>query len=110
MQDNTTFLSLADAAKRVPTSSGRPPSTMTLYRWITKGVHGVVLEHRRFGRRIAVTPEALDRFSRALAEVWSTTTANPPAQSHDKPKRRSTAQRARAVEAAEKELHDAGMM
>jgi hypothetical protein len=83
---------------------------MTIYRWITKGVNGVRLEHRRFGRRIAVTPEALDQFSKELAQAWEPTPRNSKRPTTtDKPKGRTAAQRAKAIEQAKSDLRDAGV-
>lgn len=105
------YLTLSEAAKRIPTTSGKAPSTMTVYRWITKGVNGVRLEHRRFGRRIAVTPEALDKFSLEVAQAWETapTTHTPKQPTTDKPKGRTAAQRAKAIEKAKADLRNAGV-
>lgn len=53
---------LKEAAKRIPGN----PHFSTLIRWSQKGVHGVKLETKRFGNRVFVTQEAIDRF---LAEL-----------------------------------------
>lgn len=37
-------------------------SAATAWRWVTVGVRGVKLEHRRIGARIVVTREAVQRF------------------------------------------------
>lgn len=78
------YLSLGQAAKLIPTTSGRPPSACSLWRWCRKGFKTpsgeiVRLEHHRFGSRIAVTHEALDAFSKRLAEAWETPPAPEPA-------------------------------
>lgn len=105
------YLTLSEAAKRIPTTSGKAPSIMTVYRWITKGVNGIRLEHRRFGRRIAVTPEALDRFSLEVAQAWepTATASKPKHPATDKPKGRTAAQRAKAIEQARADLRDSGV-
>ena len=109
-----TYLTLAQAAKLIPTSGGKPPSTMTIYRWATRGVNGIRLKHMRFGRRICVTNEDLAEFARALAEVWLTPrerkarTAKPAEARTPKP--RTAAQREKAVAAAEARLKARGCM
>ena len=46
---------------------GKRLHSSTLWRWCRRGVKGVKLEYRRFGRRICTTTAALDRFARRLA-------------------------------------------
>lgn len=105
------YLTLSQAAKRIPTTSGKNPSVMTIWRWITKGVNGVRLEHRRFGRRIAITPEALDAFSKELAATWETPNERKARTATTrKPKPRTAAQRERAIQAAEARLKARGAM
>jgi hypothetical protein len=63
------YITLSDAAKRLPTPNGRRIATSTLFRWATKGCSGVRLETRRFGKRIFTTLAALDAFGKALADA-----------------------------------------
>ena len=57
-------LSLAEACQlpclRRP--DGSSPSVGTLFRWIHVGCNGRRLEHRRIGRTIVTTAEAIERF------------------------------------------------
>lgn len=89
----SSLLSLAQAAKLIPTSNGRPPSTATLWRWCTKGFtakngQNVKLMHFRFGRRIAIEPEALKEFARVCAEAWSPAKSDTPAARYAPQKRK----------------------
>ncbi|NLV44618.1 MAG: hypothetical protein GXY07_08975 [Candidatus Hydrogenedentes bacterium] len=107
--DRDQILSLAEASHLIPTAGNKPPSTMTLYRW-TRGVRGVTLPSLRFGRRICIRYGDLLEFAEALARTYerAPVKATPPPR---KPKtHRSTAQRAEAIEAAEKRLQAAGYM
>lgn len=63
------LISLAEAATLVPAVSGRQPRTVTVWRWCTKGVHGIRLEHVRVGCRTATSRGALRRFLADLAQA-----------------------------------------
>ena len=104
------YLTLGQAAKLIPTTGGRPPSTMSLYRWCTVGLNGVRLKHMRFGRRICTTPEDLAEFARALAEVWQPHRERRQPAAPRTPKPRTAAQREKAVAAAEARLRARGCM
>lgn len=108
------YLSLAEASrsKKIPTSSGKPISIPTLWRWCVHGCKGVKLEHVRFGRRVAISEEALDRFAVELARVWSEPEPEKPTKptTQHKPKPRTAAQRAKAIAAAEARLRARGCM
>lgn len=58
-------ISLSEASAYLPGLDGKKPSTCTLWRWSTKGVHGVRLETVRLGRRIFTSRQALGRFASA---------------------------------------------
>ena len=62
-------LSLSDAAKALPRINGKRPHSSTLWRWARKGLQGVKLETRRLGGRFVTSIEALERFSKQLAEI-----------------------------------------
>lgn len=62
-------ITLTQAAKICPKVDGKRPSTVTIWRWATKGVRGVMLEHVRVGRRIVTTEEAINTFFRDLSTV-----------------------------------------
>ena len=72
-QDNTSvfegMLTLTEATKALTAASGKRPATSTLWRWCRRGVRGIKLEYVRLGRRILTTPEALERFAKALADL-----------------------------------------
>lgn len=100
------YLTLGEAAKTLPTR----PSTQTLFRWCTRGCRGVKLESLRFGRRIVVTPEALDKFARELAEAWNSDRPQSPTGSERAANRtRTSAQREKAILTAEANLAAKGM-
>jgi hypothetical protein len=57
-----TILSLKDAVRELPALDGKKPHLSTVWRWMSDGVQGRVLEHVRVGRRICTSREALYRF------------------------------------------------
>ena len=61
------LLSLSEAARVLPPVDGKRPHVSTIWRWCRKGLNGVTLEYCRLGRRIVTSPEALGRFTNALA-------------------------------------------
>lgn len=96
------LLTLADAAKLLPVFNGKRTHVSTLWRWCCKGSQGVQLEYTRLGSRILTTKAALQQFMEARTAADSLPRA--------KPRRRTTAQRRRAVEAACVELKERGAM
>lgn len=90
------YMSLAEVVDRLPRSTrGKKQHISTVFRWCTSGVRGVRLEHIRLGKRIMITPEALERFGQAVADAALTPQESP------RPKAtRTAAQRAKALEAA----------
>lgn len=103
------LLSLAEAAKLVPTQNGKRCSTQTLWRWCSRGVDGCRLKHYRFGKRIAVTQDDLVEFGRQLAEAHQVPDAHPPQnKSHVKPV--SDKKREEQIEQAEARLRARGML
>ena len=65
-----TILSLADAASELPRRRrGRKPHVSTLYRWMTSGCRGVVLEFIQVGGTRCTSREALQRFFERLSET-----------------------------------------
>ena len=58
-----------EIASRLPRLNGRKIHPNALWRWARKGVKGVRLETRRLGGRFVTSMEAIERFSKALAEV-----------------------------------------
>lgn len=97
------LITLAQAAKLLPTNNGKRICVSTLFRWATRGVHGVRLEVRRFGRRIYTTTDALDAFGKALAERPA------PLPDHHHHSGRTPGQRERALADAAKTLEQAGI-
>ena len=105
------FLTLGQAAKLIPSTSGKGVSTQTMFRWCTSGCRGVVLPSLRFGRRIAIRPADLELFAIQLAEVWqSNAPQSPPQCKHKASHTRTTQQRAKAVKAAESNLIAKGVL
>lgn len=105
------YLTLTQAAKLLPTGSGRPPSLPTMHRWVFKGCDGILLGHLRFGRRLYTTIEALEQFGRALAALdrqrldeEAKLSAAPPL--HQRARRQSSRQREKSILAAEARLRD----
>lgn len=75
------YLSLPEAARRIHTTSGRPPSTETLWRWCVKGFNSptgesIKLAHLRFGSRICVTETALQEFAEQCAAAHEAATSS----------------------------------
>ena len=62
-------LTLAEATKALAVTGGKRPATSTLWRWCRRGLRGIKLDYVRMGRRILTSRDALDRFSKALAEL-----------------------------------------
>lgn len=94
-----TLLSLSHAARSIPGRSGCGVHVATVWRWVKRGVRGVRLETILIGGIRHTSQEALQRFFEA-------TTA---AASGGVPSVRTTSQRQKAVEAAERELRAAGI-
>ena len=63
------LITLAEAAEHLPRINGRRIHVSSLHRWRVNGIRGIRLETRRLGRRVVTSVEALERFSRALAEL-----------------------------------------
>ena len=69
-----------------PRSTGRRVHISAVYRWLTCGVRGVVLESIRIGGTTYTTLEALQRFADQLSkpEQQSTPTTPPPPSTRQK--------------------------
>jgi hypothetical protein len=80
MLNTESIVSLAEASDILPNK----PSHTTLWRWCRKGLRGVKLEHRRCGRTIYTSIQALDRFTQALAVAYM----NPPIRDASPPRTR----------------------
>lgn len=104
------YVTLAEAARRVPTGSGKPVSIPTIWRWARKGVRGVRLEYVRAGRRILIRPDALDDFMRRLAEADDASTAPSASGVSTSPKPHSATRRAVELAEAEDRLRDKGVL
>jgi len=63
------LLSLTHAARRLPKIDGKKVAISTLWRWCRRGLRGEHLEYIRVGRKICVSPEALERFFVKLVEL-----------------------------------------
>jgi len=91
------LLTLAQAAARIPSR----PNLSTLWRWCTKGIDGVRLQHVRIGRKILVDADSLDTFFRASAAAAIQRLDARHAAARPKPaKTRTAKRRQRDIEAA----------
>lgn len=85
------------------------PSRQTAYRWCTIGCRGVRLDHLHVGKKICITPAAIAKFGRELAEAWNRPQA--PTVNDHKPKRKTTqGQRAKALQDARNTLQKNGVL
>ena len=94
---NEELLSLNDARQLFPRRrAGKRPSFVTVWRWATAGVNGVILECVRIGSTLCTSRAAIERFITAQTENDSRLNGG----------RRSTtpAARTKAATAAEAEL------
>ena len=105
------LFTLTQATKYLPSINGKRIAISTLWRWCRKGLRGVHLDYVRIGRRIFTSPDALSQFANALAKVdMQEHDSTERAISWGRPKRpRSEAQRRKDIEAAERELREAGI-
>jgi hypothetical protein len=94
------LLTLAQAANSLP---GRP-SASSLWRWARRGINGVKLEYLRVGRKIFVTPVALNRFFQNLAAA-----DQPISHGNPKQKQHIPTERAAAIQQATKALQHDGI-
>ncbi len=58
----------SEIAAVLPRINGKKIHVSTLHRWCRRGVRGVQLEFRMLGGRMLTSVEAVERFSRQLAE------------------------------------------
>ena len=103
------YVSLSQAAAMCPAVDGRRPNPSTIFRWITKGLDGVRLEHRRIGRRVVTTPEALEQFFAATATAALERLDDVKPTTSLTPKCRSESKRRREIARAEETLAAAGI-
>jgi hypothetical protein len=92
------LLTLSTAARELPGPSGKGVHVSTLWRWSFRGVRGIRLETVLIGGIRYTSREALERFVASTTAAADGTTAAT----------RTPKQRQRAIEAAERELADAG--
>ena len=106
-------LTLSEASRLVP---GRPNHS-SLWRWCRKGVlarngQRVHLEHRRFGGRIFTSAQALDRFSKQLADAdlehFEDPNPSVPTDERARDPEPHTQDRMQRVEAAQRRLREMG--
>ncbi|MFO0787081.1 MAG: DUF1580 domain-containing protein [Phycisphaerales bacterium] len=91
------LIALRDAPKHLPPRpGGKRVHISAVYRWITKGVSGVVLEAVRIGGTTYTSLEALQRFADRLSEPPPRVTVTGPAASARLA--RNAAQRALEIE------------
>lgn len=62
-------VTIAEAVQGLPPhQNGRKIHISTIYRWISRGIHGVRLESLKLGRRLVTSHEAIQRFAERLSE------------------------------------------
>ncbi|HUU12342.1 MAG TPA: DUF1580 domain-containing protein [Terriglobia bacterium] len=102
---NEDLLSLRDASEILPRRRrGRKPHFSALWRWSTRGLHGVRLETLRCGGTLVTSREAIQRFFEQLGAM-----DGQPQQPNPPPAFRTPAQRARDIERADNELKEMGI-
>ena len=99
------LLTFSQAAAALPAIGGKRPHASSLWRWSKKGVQGIRLECRQIGGRLVTSREALDRFTKALAEREPTHRVG---HSPGRPRKAKTDRQAQ-IEAAEISLRKAGL-
>ncbi len=105
------YLTLSEAAKRLPRNNGRRVHTSTLWRWCRKGCHGVKLQYVRIGRSIRVTEAGLNHFFTELAKLDTAAPASSARGTSRRKRRRTTdAQRQAAQHDAEAVLRRAKIL
>lgn len=63
------IVTFTEAPDHLPRVGGKKIHSSAVWRWARKGIRGVRLECRRIGGRFVTSVEALERFTKALAEV-----------------------------------------
>lgn len=66
---SSVYLTLAQAARRLPRRNGTRIHASTLWRWCRRGCRGIYLQHLRLGRTIVVTEETLHKFFMELSQA-----------------------------------------
>jgi len=95
------YLTLSQAAKRLPRTNGRRIHSSTLWRWCRKGCKGVRLPYFRVGRSIMVTEDGLNRFFTELAKVDDTSGSSNFKSNRRKRRRPTNLKRQRAIQESE---------
>ena len=99
------YLTLSAAARSLPKVNGKTLHESAIYRWCVSGVRGVRLRHIILGRRYLTTLAWLEEFGLQLAELGpARRTACKPAPAPARKRRRTPAERDRAVKAAVESL------
>jgi hypothetical protein len=102
-----TTITLPQAAAEQPCRrEGKKVSTITLWRWATKGCRGIILETLQTPSGRVTSREAIQRFFEALTESHQVSSG--PATSAPLRGRRSPSRRQRDSERAERELVERG--
>ncbi len=92
------YLTLTEAAKRLPRSNGRRVHTSTLWRWCRKGCCGIKLQYVRIGRSIRVTEDGLNHFFTELAKRDAQTSGPSNVKFTRRRRRQSTAAQRQAAQ------------
>lgn len=65
-----TIVSFSEASNHLPRRrASKRPHPATLYRWASKGLHGIKLETIQVGGTLCTSIEALQRFFDSLSEI-----------------------------------------
>ncbi|MEJ5260936.1 MAG: helix-turn-helix domain-containing protein [Anaerohalosphaeraceae bacterium] len=104
------YLTLPEAAKRLPRTNGRRIHSSTLWRWCRKGCRGIKLDYTRVGRTIMVTEEGLNRFFSELAKADEPSGSPNFKSSRRRRRRPRSAQRQRAIQESEAILRKAKIL
>lgn len=112
MHETENYITLTQAAKMAPLR----PSTNCIWRWCRKGVlarggERIRLQHVRLGGKLFTTAEWVTQFGQALAEADATYfNLVKPSVQVPQAKTRSEKQRQAALDRAQRELQEAGVL
>ncbi len=100
------WMSLSEAARRLPKLDGRKIHPSSLWRWCKQGIRGQRMRYRKLGGRIVLTLADIDEFSQRLAEADDLPRGP---KLTDAPKPRTDNCRQRDIARAEADLERAGI-
>jgi len=101
------YLTLTEAAKRLPRTNGRRIHSSTLWRWCRKGCRGVRLPYVRVGRSLMISEDGLFRFFTELAKQDETSGSSDFKSTRRHRHRQTNLHRQRAIQESEAILRKA---